>query len=214
MTLAAMQRQLSGIYDAPTPLAIADFLTTDRDLLAVNCHVDEQLLVARDDDTLLLSLFVDATVLQRLAAADPVQRLHSGNIADYLTALEGVSHFNYLVFHAAHDRMVSRLELELQAEIDKYVSSLWLLRAQFADHFPLELRALLFSSQLRIDARLTADEQRLYREASRCAARYCQLIEQQLSGQSAASSDQCLKHLRRFYRWPMARKLDFISRLS
>ena len=42
--------------------------------------------------------------------------------ADYCTALEGVSHFHYLVWSLARGRNVSLLELELQAEVDKYAT--------------------------------------------------------------------------------------------
>ncbi len=41
--------------------------------------------------------------------------------------LEGVSHFLCVAHHATHDRQVSLLTLELQAEIDKYVGSFLLL---------------------------------------------------------------------------------------
>ncbi len=46
------------------------------------------------------------------------------------TALEGVSHFVYLAWNAGHDKPVSLLELEMQAEVDKYVGSYWLMRRQ------------------------------------------------------------------------------------
>ena len=76
-----------------------------------------------------------------------------GNLADYWTALEGVSHFMYLAWNAGHDRAVSLLELELQAEIDKYVASWWLLREQDPARFPAELHRLLFE-RTQIDAQL------------------------------------------------------------
>ena len=79
---------------------------------------------------LALSLYLDPALLRRLAAADPLERLHGGNVADCLTALEGVSHFLYLVWNASHDRPVSLLELEMQAEVDKFIVSHWLLRRQ------------------------------------------------------------------------------------
>ncbi len=85
---------------------------------------------------LALSLYLDPALLRRLEAADPLERLHGGNVADCLTALEGVSHFLYLVWNASHDRAVSLLELEMQAEVDKFIVSHWLLRRQVPGHFP------------------------------------------------------------------------------
>ena len=67
---------------------------------------------------------------------DPLEALDEGNLADYCTALEGVSHFHYLVWSLARGRNVSLLELELQAEVDKYASAVALLTRQRAGRFP------------------------------------------------------------------------------
>ena len=99
---------------------------------------------------LALSLYLDPALLARLARADPLERLHAGNVADCCTALEGVSHFLYLAWNAGHDKPVSLLELEMQAEVDKYVASHWLLRRQLPERFPAELPQLLFE-RARID---------------------------------------------------------------
>ena len=55
-------------------------------------------------------------------------RLNENNVADYWTALEGVSHFTYYAWNAARDKPVSLFELELQAEVDKFVTTGILLR--------------------------------------------------------------------------------------
>ena len=129
--LQSLQNLLAGIYDVPLTHDVAEFLLTDRSRLPPALRAsssDEQVLVAEDGDTLWINLFLEPGVLQRLASANPLDALHAGNLADYWTALEGVSHFVCLAWHAAYDRPVTLLELELQAEIDKYVSSVWLLR--------------------------------------------------------------------------------------
>ena len=133
------------------PLAhdVAQFLLTDRSALPAEFRAsasDEQLLVAQDGDEMTLGLFLEPAVLARLAAANPLDALHGGNLADYWTALEGVSHFVYLAWNAGHDRPVGLLELELQAEVDKYVCSVQLLRAQDPTRFPAELHRVLFES--------------------------------------------------------------------
>ena len=55
---------------------------------------------------------------------------------DYWTALEGVSHFVYFAWNAGYDKPVSILELEMQAEIDKYIATFTLLRRQSPQRFP------------------------------------------------------------------------------
>ncbi len=143
---------------------------------------EEELLVAQSADgaELALSLYLDPALLQRLARADPLESLNAGNVADCLTALEGVSHFLYLAWNAGHDRPVSVLELEMQAEVDKFVTSHLLLRRQWPGHFPLELRRLLFE-RARPDPRLDAARAGLYREASSYAARFCRRLERGLA---------------------------------
>ena len=211
--LQALQKLLGGIYDVPLTHDVADFLLTDRDRLpqAVRTSgADEQVLVAQDGDTLWVSLYLEPAVLQRLALSDPFEGLHTGNIADYWTALEGVSHFVYLVWNASHDRPVTLLELELQGEIDKYVCSLWLLRAQNPGRFPAELHPLLFE-QARVDAALAGDRIGLYCRANAYAARFCRRLARTLRPRGSAEHAAAITELRRFYRLSRERKFRHIE---
>ncbi len=150
MTARALERLetlLTGIYDLDIGCRVESFLVTDRRLLPGECREapgDEQLFVATDGDELCVSLYLDAGVLERLERNDPSDALDGGNLADCWTALEGLSHFLCVAHNAAHDRPVSRLALELQGEIDKYVASVVLLRQRHPRRFPAELHALLF----------------------------------------------------------------------
>ena len=134
-----------------------------------------------------------------------------GNVADYWTALEGVSHFLYLAWNAGHDKPVSLLELEMQAEVDKYVASYWLLRRQFPERFPAELLRLLFE-RTRIDPELADGREDLYREATRYAQRFCRKLERSL--RNSPSPGEVLAELRRFYRLTNARKVAHIERTA
>ena len=159
MVLQQLQDLLAGIYDLPVQYKVYDFLFTERERLPQTVRessTDEQLLVLDEGGAAAVGLFLDAQLLERLAAANPLEALHGGNLADYWTALEGVSHFIYLAWNAGHDRGVSLLELELQAEIDKYVSSWLLLREQDPARYPAGLHRLLFERS-RIDVRLAGD---------------------------------------------------------
>src|ERR1700752_2484280 len=158
MLLSRLQELIGGIYDVRVAYAVYDFLVTDRGRLPHAPHAglaDEELIVAQSPDgsEVRLSLYLDPALLERLASADPLVELHGGNVADWWTALEGVSHFLYLAWNAGHDRPVSLLELEMQAEVDKYVASYWLMREQWPERFPVELLSLLFE-RTRIDSRV------------------------------------------------------------
>ncbi len=142
MATAALERLellLTGIYDLRIGCRVGDFLVTERQQLPAGCPrtpADEQLFVTSSDDELCMSLFLDPEMLERLRLRDPNDELDQDNVADCWTALEGISHFLCVAHHAEHDRPVSLLTLELQAEIDKYVASFLLLRPPRSAPFP------------------------------------------------------------------------------
>jgi hypothetical protein len=214
-TLASLQAALAEIYDLPATPDIADFLLTDRAGLA---HVnearasDEQLIVAEEGDILSMALYIDAKVLARLARRDPITALTQHNLADYLTVAEGVSHFVYVAWNAGFDKPVTLLELELQAEVDKYVLGVWLLREQ-GGRFPHELHRALFE-HAHVDPEAAAGRAGLYRTASAYAARFCRRVATGLTRETRGATRDLVAELRRFYRWGNARKLRHIERFA
>ena len=219
MILTRLQELIGGIYDVSIAHDVYDFLVTDRQRLPPEVRARqsaEDLIVAEPATAdgggeVGMALYLDPALLERLKREDPMRQLHEGNVADYWTALEGVSHFLYLAWHAAHDQPVSVLELEMQAEIDKYVASFWLLRRQLPQRFPAELRRLLFE-RTRIDPLLAQGRMDLYRVASRYAEKFCRRLERSLRSARTSSEAEVLAELRRFYRLTNARKLSFITR--
>jgi hypothetical protein len=215
--LTQLQQLIGGIYDVNVAHDVYDFLVTDRGRLPACVRgraSEEDLIVAEageGEEEAAISLYLDPGLLERLRQEDPMVRLHEGNVADYCKALEGVSHFLYLAWNAGHDRPVSILELEMQAEIDKYVASYWLLRRQLPQRFPAELRRILFE-RTRVDPRLAAGREDLYSEASRYAEKFCRRLEQSLRRTQGGRGDAVLPELRRFYRLSNARKLAHIER--
>ena len=225
MLLTRLQSLIGGIYDVSIAHDVYDFLVTDRRRLPAAARggtAEEELIVAQPaegGDELAVSLYLDPELLGRLTREDPLVRLHGGNVADWCTALEGVSHFLYLAWNAGHDKPVSLLELEMQAEVDKYVVSYWLLRRQSPQHFPAELRRLLFE-RFRVDpGAAAAGRAQVYREASRYAGKFCARLERLLARSHAALSgaaadDAVLAELRRFYRLTHARKRSLIEAIG
>jgi hypothetical protein len=221
MLLSRLQGLIGGIYDVRIAHDVYDFLVTDRRQLPPPARggvAEEELLVAQPADgadEVALSLYLDPALLERLARHDPLERLHAGNLADCWTALEGVSHFLYLAWNAGHDKPVSLLELEMQAEIDKYVVSYALLRRQLPGHFPLELHRVLFA-RAHPDPRLGARRAALYHAASRYAARFCARLQARLERARGTAGrgegGEVLAELRRFYRLTSPRKLAHIER--
>ena len=129
-----------------------------------------------------------------------------------------MSHFIYLAWNAGHDQPVSLLELEMQAEVDKYVASHLLLRRQFPGRFPLELRRLLFE-RAHPDPRLAAARAALYREASQLRGTLlspsgARARARPPAGSAGSAQQEVLAELRRFYRLTNARKRAHIERTS
>ena len=217
--LRGLQGLLARIYDAPAAHDVHDFLLTDADRAAALAGrtrpplSDEQLLMAEGVDGLELSLYLDAEVLRRLSARCPLQALDDRNLADYCTALEGVSHFHYVVWNADPTREISLLELELQAEVDKYASALSLLLAQRDGRFPAELYHRLFEC-VRFLPQLADAELARYEEAHRCAARFCRRLEERFLRARRARPEALLAELRRFYRLGSQSKLRHAAQWS
>lgn len=214
--LSQLQSLLAGIYDVPIAYDVAEFLLTDRTRLpqAQGANLgDEQVLVASDPEALEIGVFLEPQVLERLTHANPIDALHGGNLADYWTALEGVSHFIYLAFNAIHDRPVSLLELELQAEIDKYVGTMWLLRAQDPIRFPAEVHNALFV-RAHVDVTLAGARIGLYRQANDYAARFCRHLSGTLRSRETGARALAVAELRRFYRLSEQRKVRHIERTA
>lgn len=214
--LEKLERLLTGIYDLRIGCRIEDFLVTDRQALPGSCQDapgDEQLFVTTVDHELCMSLFLDPEMLDRLHSHDPNDELDQHNVADCWAAVEGISHFLCVAHHAEHDRPVSLLTLELQAEIDKYIASFLLLRRRDPHRFPAELHSLLFQ-RARIDPTLAAGREPLYRRASRYAARFCAKLEPRLRALCRSGDRGWQADLRRFYRMTDFDKLRHIEMMS
>ena len=204
MLVRQLQARLAGLYDAPAEQDVHDFLITDAAHAAAlqgaaRPPTDEQLLIAEGEEGVELSLYVDAAVLQRLAKHCPLRRLSEENLADFCTALEGVSHFHYFVWSAVRARSVSLLELELQAEVDKYASALRLTLDQREGQFPADLFHRLFG-RVEFLPHLAAHERARYEEAHHFAARFCRRLEERFLRRRRARPEALLAELRAFYR--------------
>lgn len=203
--LATLQRQLERIYEVEIPHRVDDFLVTDREVLKTvqgrgqsdALDAEEKLLVVQEGDNVDVALFLDNEIIDRLSADDPNSRLHDGNLADYCTAIEGVSHFLYLLWNARHERGVSLMELEMQAEIDKYVSMAFLFGDQAGGRVPSSLHSWLFDNPV-FDTSLDRASLERYRDANHYASIYCARLEQRYLRNHGRAG--LFKDLRRLYR--------------
>ena len=208
--LARLQGGLEGLYRVATGVAIGDFVVDGAARAAAvpeGRAPPEQLLVAPDDDGgVAIGLYVDRAVLDHLAVHDPGHRLDDRNTAAFLYALEGVSHFVYTVWCAQRERSVSALELELQAEVDKWVVCLL---AAGDDHGASRAWRHRLFGDFAWQPGLDADERDRYRAANDNAARYAAALERRYV--APRRIPELLDELRRFWRLPLPAKLGAIA---
>jgi hypothetical protein len=214
--LHVLQHLLETIYDARSGHDVRDYLVTQRAQLPAERRIlaaEEELLLVEQQRAAFVLLYIDSAVLSRLDARSPLSTLNDGNIADFWIALEGVSHFACLMWNAGYTRGISLLDLELQAEVDKYVASYWLLRRQDPIRRPLELHHTLFS-RTRVDASLSRPRQQLYATATHYGARFCNTLQALLMSNRLTQRRKAIAMLRRFYRLSSAGKLRYIDALA
>jgi hypothetical protein len=211
--LRDLQALLGAVHAIEPPADVRDYVLTDAAVLAQltdgrpGRDTDEKLVVVEGGDGLDVALYLEAAVLDRLADQDPRRALCGTNLADFWTAVEGVSHFNYLVWNAARDRPVTLLELEVQGEVDKYTATRALLAAQPGGGVGGPVHARLFDDTRLADA-LSAEEAARYRDAASLAGRYCKRLEARFAPGGLPVG--LVRELRAFFRLPQGPKVTRI----
>ena len=206
-----LQQHLSDIYQVGGVHDVRDYLITDPRLAqcigagSMLSDTSETLLLSQDEEGLALSLFLDGELLSRLESADPLSRLRADLLDDLWKVLEGLSHFNCVVWKASQDRCVSLLELELQAEIDKFVGTTLLALGQGRTELLDHLHGWLFD-EVSFHDELDAEQLARYRAANDYAARFCHALR----GRLLDDGNTVLSELRRFFRLPMTDKISHI----
>ena len=216
--LRDFQSLLSTVYEIDHRLDVYDFLVTDPALLSQWEEpgslraTEEKLLIQEHENELAMLLYLDSELLNRLFTQDPRDHLGPGNLADFCTVLEGISHFNYLAWNASTDKSVTLMELEMQAEVDKYVSARVILHQQRTNSDLSEsLYRRLFENP-DFDANLPPVEQLRYRDASAYAGQYCRSLEKRFPPERFGA--EMIEDLRTFYRLPQPDKVSHIRTVS
>ncbi len=213
--LSQLQEHLTNIYRVDPGYDVNDFLITDpviAEILgkgSIIRETEESVLLQEDEDGLALSVFLDSAMLSRLKDANPLQKLEVNQLKDLWTVLEGISHFNYIAWRARKNRCVSLLELEMQGEVDKFVSTFFLALDQEDSELAVNLHGWLFDD-VRFNPRLSRDQHERYATANNYAARFCHGLRKRL----ARDSREGLHELRHFYRLSQRDKISHIHTQS
>lgn len=215
MSLKYIQNRLQEIYELDIDHDVNDYLVTCRHAAhrcgapLASIHTREQLLIHQEKEELLLSLYLHEGVINSLESTGDRLHLHRDNLEDFCLALEGISHFLYMIWNARYRRSVTVLEMELQAEIDKFIMLGMLLQQQSQAPAPGVIRDLLFES-IRYHDHLQAEELQRYQDASAFAEKYCWYLESSFTLRQGTEL-KLLRELRRFYRLGLKDKLRRID---
>ncbi len=177
-SLLLFQRRLERFYGLESAPDVVDFVRTG------TSDDRETLYVKQEGDSLEVALVL------------PAECDASGDVE--LQLIEGVSHFVYLAERARTELPTTRLELEIQAEVDKFVM-LWLSRDRVEPGWRRAVREMLYGN-VRFLHPPQSEPGARYRLANRLAAKLVTALERR-SDQSAQSS------LVRFYRAGQAEKI-------
>jgi hypothetical protein len=203
--LSTIQAQLEAVYRIAAP-DIREFLINETqvdDVLGTDARTADEWVVVREaSDGVDIGVFISPVFLERLSDHDgPSDAIHDAFQA-YCVATEGVSHFLMLFNRACRGEPVSMLELEAQAEVDKFVCATL--------HHPYrqtEWWARLFRD-IRLADGLSPEEIERYTEAGRLAGAFCADLSK------TPHTEALLSTLRHFWRDSGSQRLERMRRLA
>jgi hypothetical protein len=208
--LVDVQRRIEALYALESHPPVTDFLLSQQDAARFPGG-GSRTLVTQEGDEVSLGVVLEEEVGERLAEADPRVQLDGRNLAPFCTLTEEVSHFVYLLFCARTARTITELELELQGEVDKYLTAAFFLSLQNEGAVSSRLRDLLFRNY-RLRSGLSPERAERYHAASGLAYRYCGHLERSYLRPSRLPD--LAREARRFYRLGQREKLERIAGLG
>ena len=207
-----IQNHIQAIYGINVGQDAGDYLINRDELIAL-LPVNQQTLIPKElflvnpqpqNDTLEIALFFDESLTQNLQTHDPLKKLSSENISDFCTLVEGVSHFVYYLHKASLELDISQLELELQAEIDKFV--LLSLGVCGENQRHEEILDMLFENY-HLHDKLTPAQRDRYHSATQLARKYCYELLQNFK---STARHEFLHEIRTFYPLSQEQKIQYI----
>ena len=208
--LASILRSLNGVYDLELDVDVHDYLVSDRACALLGQDRHRPSVLVRQDasaDEVEVGLYIEEKALARLAEIDLAAPMRPESFALVMTACEEVSHLAYLLFCASRDKRVTQLELELQAEVDKFIIATLIMTTAERDVPPSALLAWLFGGFV-LRAGLDEKTSERYNHASSLGVRYCSNVLGSSAGARGVSENRA--ELRHFYRLSQRGKIGRI----
>lgn len=207
--------QLYSLSDSDFP-PIAEFLISQQTykLLckqrpSLDPNARESLVLHIEDDALEIGLYISPKILKLIETYDPQTNLNNKNLDAACVAIEGVSHLLYVHQKYMNKTPWSLLELELQAEIDKYILCVNWLKRQGGNG--RELLGKLFERYSLLGGMNSSVAWR-YQRATTMAQNFCRHIE--INFIFKHRLEPARRALKEFYRLSHWQKIRTVSNLS
>ncbi|MBI4209462.1 MAG: hypothetical protein HY538_07140 [Deltaproteobacteria bacterium] len=200
-----LQRSIERIYDVEEVPQITRYLLNEETLRRFSKDIKEGVYLLEEEGKAQVGVFFKSERFEAFEQISPLKVLDRENLEDFLTVIEEISHFVYLLWSLRKRRPVSQLSLELQGEVDKYLTTVFHLAVQNKGRFPAKVFQQLFAEPQWIEG-LDGEALKRYEFANKLAYRYCVYLEEEFL--RCADLPALLQELRRFYR------RDFQSKLS
>ncbi|EKD41871.1 MAG: hypothetical protein ACD_73C00474G0001 [uncultured bacterium] len=212
MLVEKIQTQLECIYGIGLKERAYDFLINLGDVhnyvnMNSETKLPKELLLVRkpEDDTVEVALYLADDLINNLDQHDPFESITPKNLNDFCTMIEGVSHFVYYLWKAQQNLPITQLELELQAEVDKFLMLYFYLRS---DQNP-QVGDTIFDSlfeDFKLFDELSIEARERYLTASQLASRYCYRLKTRFQ-QQPHDIENVVSEIRQFYTFAQEEKI-------
>ncbi|OVE82008.1 hypothetical protein BVY03_01805 [bacterium K02(2017)] len=207
-----IQNKLESIYGIKLGTSANDYLIEHHELSELlpqnqKTSVPKELFLVNpnpQDDTLEIALFLDPELKYNLSQNNPLKILNDSNLSDFCILIEGISHFVYYLHKASLDFEITELEMELQAEIDKFI--LLTIMTENNNISSKQIIDILFEDYL-LHKNLSEEQIERYHTASNLARKYCFTLSKQIKQNTLKDT---LKDVRRFYPLTQEQKIKEI----
>ncbi len=212
MIVDELQSNLQLLYEIETSHLVSSFITTNvhlkAALLASEGASKETVFFREEDGYLDIAVFIDDDVIRQLnsdvSSGDPL----AYDINNYCYVLEGISHFLYLIHNGSYDRCFNLMEMELQAEVDKFIMLQSMVDIEGGGRDKREIHNMVFDN-IHFRAGLSQEETGRYKDANFLAGKYCQsLLRDYIDNKN---HNDLKRQLRRFYRLSLQEKIRRIN---
>lgn len=203
MIFSQLQRELEKIYSLQNFAPVELFLMTKEELSQANpssLHKPQVLFQERDGEA-FLGVYLGEETKRRLEQ----NGVEKAPLHDFCLATEEISHFVYLSHCASLEKKVSLLDLEVQAEVDKF-----LLASRYYASDPRLFPKLFQEVEFRKE--LDSKEHQRYQEANRLGAKMAKWLQTKIRTRELGAS--VLGFLRNFYRMESQNKLNKVEKMK